>query len=135
MSKSRGVRIALYALLIFLAGVTTGAFLAPMVGRFFIRLPDSHEMSRQMLAHLSSELNLSDKQVTQIKPMVDSAGADMERIHHETMERILDRLAQVHAKIARYLTPEQQAKFKQMEADHRMQIQHFHHLRPPPPPP
>ena len=50
MNKSRVVRIALYAALIFLAGGITGALVAPMIGRSFMRLPDSHQMSHMMLA-------------------------------------------------------------------------------------
>ena len=56
MNKSRAARIVLYAVLIFLAGAITGALVAPMIGRTFMRLPDSQQMSRHMLEHLQSGL-------------------------------------------------------------------------------
>ena len=61
MNKS-ALRIVLYAGLIFFAGAITGALVAPMVGRHFMRLPDSHQLSRLMLAHLHSGLDLTAEQ-------------------------------------------------------------------------
>ena len=60
MNRSRATRIILYAVLIFLAGAITGALVAPMIGRSFMRLPDSNQMSHHMLAHLQSGLDLTD---------------------------------------------------------------------------
>ena len=72
MNKSRTARIALYAGLIFLAGAVTGALIAPMVGRHFMRLPDTHQLSRFMLSHLRSELALTNAQEAQIRPVVEN---------------------------------------------------------------
>lgn len=135
MNKSRAARIALYAALIFLAGAVTGALVAPMLGRHFMRLPDSHQMSRLMLAHLRSGLDLTNEQEAQIKPLVEKTCSEMETIHQQTTQRVIDRLAETNAKIAAFLTPEQQVKFKKMEAEHRVHIRHFHHPGAPPGPP
>lgn len=137
MNKSRTALIALYAILIFVAGAVTGAFVAPIVGRSFMRLPDSHHMSHVMLARLRSGLDLTDEQMAKIKPLVENACGDMETIHHETMQRVLNRMAETNAKISAFLTPEQKMKFERMQAEHRLQIRHFHHPGPPPgsPPP
>lgn len=135
MNKSRVVRIALYAALIFLAGAITGALVAPMIGRSFMRLPDSHQMSQVMLARLRSGLDLSDEQTAKIKPLVENTCGDMETIHHETMQRVLNRIAETNAKISAFLTPEQKVKFETMQAEHKKHIRHFHHLGSPPGPP
>jgi Spy/CpxP family protein refolding chaperone len=137
MNKSRVARIALYAALIFLAGAITGALVAPMIGRSFMRLPDSHQMSHMMLARLRSGLDLTDEQTAKIRPLVESACGDMETIHHATMQRVLNRIAETNTKISAFLTPEQKVKFEKMQAEHREQIRHFHHIGPPsgPPPP
>jgi Spy/CpxP family protein refolding chaperone len=133
MNKSRAVRIALYAILIFLAGAITGVLVAPMIGRSFMRLPDSHQMSLHMMAHLRSGLDLTDEQTAKIRPLVENTCADMQTIHHETMQRVMDRVADTNAKISTFLTPEQQVKFKKMEAEHRLHIRHLPHPGPPPP--
>ena len=137
MNKSRVVRIALYAALIFLAGAITGALVAPMIGRSFMRLPDSHQMSHMMLARLRSGLDLTDEQTAKIRPLVESACGDMETIHRATMQRVLSRIAETNDKISAFLTPEQKVKFEKMQAEHREHIRHFHHLGSPsgPPPP
>lgn len=137
MNKSRFARIFLYAALIFIAGAITGALVAPMIGRSFMLLPDPHQMSRQMLAHLRFGLDLTDEQEAKIKPLIEATCADMETIHHETAQRVLNRLAETNAKISTCLTPEQNVKFKKIEAEHRLHIGHFHHpdMPPAPPPP
>jgi Spy/CpxP family protein refolding chaperone len=135
MNKSRVLRIVLYAVLIFLAGALTGALVAPMIGRSFMRLPNSHQMSRLMLAHLRSGLDLTAEQEAKIKPLVEKTCADMEAIHHETTQRVVDRLTETSEKISAFLTPEQRVKLKKMEAEHRLHIRHFHHPGGPPGPP
>jgi Spy/CpxP family protein refolding chaperone len=134
MNNVRSGRIIFYAALIFLAGFVTGALLAPILGRPFMRPPAPHEMSQHMLAHLQSILQLTDQQRAQIKPLVEKTGADMETIHRETMHRVLARLAETHAQISALLTPEQKIKFKEMEAEHRERLRHVHPLLLPPGP-
>lgn len=135
MNKSRALRITLYAILIFIAGAVTGALVAPMIGRSFMRLPDSHQMSHLMLARLQAGLNLTDEQTVKIRPLIENACSDMETIHRETMQRVLDRMAQTNIKISAFLTPEQNVKFEKMQAEHRRQLRHFHHPGPPAGPP
>ena len=125
MNKSRAARIFLYAVLIFLAGAMTGALVAPMIGRSFMRLPDSQQMSRHMLARLQSGLDLTDEQMAKIRPVIEKTCADMETIHRETTKRAQDRIAETNAKIATFLTPEQKVKFEKMEAEHRNRIRQF----------
>jgi len=135
MNKMRIGRIILYAVLIFLAGFVTGALLAPIFGRTFMRPPAPHEMSQQMLAHLQSVLHLTDQQLTQIKPIVEKTGEDMETIHHQTMQRVLARLAEAHAQISAFLTPEQKIAFQKMEKEHGERLRHVHPILLPPPEP
>jgi Spy/CpxP family protein refolding chaperone len=137
MNKSRVARVVLYAVFIFVAGAITGALVAPMIGRSFMRLPDSRQMSGHMLAHLRSGLDLTDEQMAKIKPVIENTCADMETLHRETTKRALDRIAETNAKISAFLTPEQKAKFQKMEAEHSNRIRHTHHFgaTPGPPPP
>jgi len=132
MNRSRATRIVLYATLIFLAGAITGALVAPMTGRHFMRLPDSQQMSHHMLAYLRSGLDLTDEQVANIRPLIEKTCSDMETIHRQTTRRAMDRIAETNAKIAVFLTPEQKAKFEKMEAEHKNRIRHVHHFATPP---
>ena len=131
MIKSRAVRITLYAVCIFGAGALTGALIAPMIGRSFMRPPDPQQMSRQMLAHLRSGLDLTDEQTAKIKPLIEHTCFDMGTIHRETTQRVLNRIAETNAKVSAFLTPAQKAKFKKMEEEHRIRIHHIHHFAPP----
>ncbi|MGH8093113.1 MAG: hypothetical protein ACREIF_06540 [Chthoniobacterales bacterium] len=135
MSKSRTLRVILYAVLIFLAGAVTGALIAPMLGRTFMRPPEPKQLSRQMLERLQSGLHLTDEQSAQIKPLIEKTGADMETIWRETARRVHERIAQTNAQISALLTPEQKTAFAKMEAEHRKQFRQHHHFAPPPGPP
>jgi Spy/CpxP family protein refolding chaperone len=136
MNKISG-KVILYAALIFLAGATTGALVAPMIGRTFMQPPRPEQMSRHMLEHLQSGLHLTAEQTAKIKPLIEQTGADMETIHRETMKRVLARIGQTHAQISLLLTPEQRAEFIKMEAEHRKHFGHEHLFVEPPglPPP
>lgn len=134
-SNSLTTRAVLYGLLIFLAGIITGALLAPLIGRTFMQPPQPQELSQHIMDHLTSELHLTNSQVAQIQPLVKKAGADMELIHRETMERVMRRLDETNAQISTLLTPAQQVEFKKMEAEHRSRLHHFHPLGEPPLPP
>jgi hypothetical protein len=136
MNKLRSLRIVLYATLIFFAGGMTGALVAPLIGRHFMRPPDPKQISYHMLARLQSGLHLSDEQTAKIKPLIEKTGAEMEAIHRETIKRVMSRIAETNGQISALLTTEQKTEFAKMEAEHRKRLARFHHfLGPHGPPP
>ena len=135
MSKASTGRIFLYAALIFFAGFATGLFLAPVLMHMHNFPPVPHEMTQHMLSHLQSELQLTDQQLAQIKPLVEKTAGDLETIHHETMKRVWARLEETHTQIAVFLTPEQKDKLSKMGAEHQQRFDHGHHPFSVPPPP
>jgi hypothetical protein len=139
MSKSRTLRVVVYALLIFLGGAITGAFVAPRIGRTFIRPPNVREMSHHMMERLESGLQLTSQQAAQITPIIERTTADLEEIHSATTRRVQKRVAETNQEISAILTPEQQKKFTQMEEEHRNRMRYHHPFAeppgPPPPPP
>ena len=139
MNRAMSGKVILYAALIFLAGAATGALVAPMIGRTFMRPPRPDQMSRHMLEHLESRLHLTPEQTAKVKPLVEKTGADMETIHRETMKRVMARLRQSHVEISSLLTPEQRVELDKMEAEHRKHFRHEHviigHPGGPPPEP
>jgi Spy/CpxP family protein refolding chaperone len=137
MNSVMSGKVFLYAALIFLAGAATGVLVAPMIGRTFMRPPRPEQMSQHMLEHLQSGLHLTPEQTAKIKPLVEQTGADMEKIHRETMKRVVARLHQTHVEISSLLTPEQRVELNKMEAEHRKHFRHEHPFIEPPgvPPP
>jgi Spy/CpxP family protein refolding chaperone len=131
MNKSRSLRIALYAALIFFAGAVTGALVAPLIGHQLMRPPNHEQMCHYMFERLQSGLHLSDEQSAQIKPLIEKTVGDMETIHRETINRVLNRMAETNAQISSLLTPEQKAQFIKMEAERRKRMRQFHHFSGP----
>jgi len=143
MSKSRWLRVTLYALLIFVAGAVTGTLLAPWLGRTFMQPPQPKQLAEHMLERLQAGLQLTTEQTAKIKPIIAATSADMETVRRETTARVHERLAQTNAQISALLTPDQKVQFAKMEEEHRRRMQefreqhHHHHfgLRPDQPPP
>ncbi|MGI8889437.1 MAG: hypothetical protein ACR2G0_01455 [Chthoniobacterales bacterium] len=137
MSSSRTLRITLYAVLIFLAGAITGAFVAPLFGRHFMRPPDPRQMSEHMMARLKSGLHLTGAQAEQIRPLLERTGKNLETIRRETTRQVLDRVALTNKEVLALLTPAQQIEFNKMENEHRQRLRHVHPWALPPdePPP
>jgi hypothetical protein len=119
MTSWRLWKVVFYATLIFAAGLFTGLIGGPLLFRTFLRPPTPAEMSAHILARMQSRLSLSPEQIGQIKPLVEVTASDIEAIRVATTKQISDRIAQTNSKIAPFLTPEQNAKLDQMEAERR----------------
>ena len=127
-------RIVLYAGVIFLAGLVTGALVAPIVGRTFLRPPGPEQMSRQMMARLQSRLQLRPEQKTQVQPIIDRTSADMIAIRRETTKRVSKRIEETNREISVLLNPEQKVEFEKMETERRKRLGYREPPGPPPPP-
>ena len=114
MTKSRSWKVVLYATLIFVAGLFTGALAGPHLFRTFLRPPTPPEMSRHILGRLQSRLSLTPEQTAQIKPLVEQTASEIDAIRVATTKQIADRIAESNSKIAAFITPEQKAKLDQM---------------------
>jgi periplasmic protein CpxP/Spy len=78
--------------------------------------PDAH------LQMLTRELNLTDDQQTKLKPILEDQAQQMKTVRHDTAlsqdqkkAKIKEIHASFHDQISNVLTPEQQAKLKQMK--------------------
>src|SRR5262245_24718607 len=119
MSKSRWLKGAAYAVLIFLAGAVTGTLLAPWLGQTFMRPPQPRELAFHMLDRLQTRLKLTEDQKARIKPIIEATGTDMEGIRRETAARVHQRIGQTNEQISALLTPEQRVEFKKIQEEHR----------------
>ena len=102
--------------LVFVAGGMTGAFVGASHARHLFFQAQPTMLGDRMRRHLSVQLHLSKEQMAQISPIVDKTAAQLADIHRTTGEQVRDTIAQEHRAIAPYLTDEQRAKLKQLEA-------------------
>jgi Spy/CpxP family protein refolding chaperone len=135
MTKGRSTRIIIYVVLIFLGGLVSGALLAPLVGRTFLRPRAPGEMSRHIFERMQSRLSLTPEQAAEVKPLVETTGQDLDAIRREATARVSERMAQTDEAIAALLTPEQKVELKKMETERKEHMGRHEPFAPPPPPP
>jgi Spy/CpxP family protein refolding chaperone len=88
------------------------------------------EMKDRMLEHLSKELQLSEEQKQQVAVIFESKRPQMTALHEEMRPRFEALRNATRAEIKKILTPEQQEKADEMEAE--MEKHRGEHEGPPP---
>jgi Spy/CpxP family protein refolding chaperone len=128
-------KLAFAFLLVFVAGATTGAFFGVHHLRHHVILgpPHSGDVAEQMRQHLRRQLDLTSEQASKINPIIDATTAKLEAIRVETAGRVHAVMEESKRQVAPQLTPEQQKKLEQLEAEHRKAMLHHGFLPPPPP--
>jgi len=135
MSSDLKWKLGLAILLVFVAGAMTGVFLGVHQIRHHIILgpPHSGDVPDRMREHLRRTLGLTAEQEKKIGPIVDATSAKLESIRVETAERVRTVMEESKKEVAPLLTPEQQKKLDNLEAEHRKMMMHHGFLPPPPP--
>ena len=88
-------------------------------------------MFKRMRERLRVELKLTPEQLAKLTPIIEKSTAQLEQIRRETGERVHGTFIQAHREMSAYLTEEQRAKLREMEARHRT----WHGMHGPHPPP
>ena len=113
-------------LLVFIAGVISGAFLGGMYAQHhFFAFHRPELIGGRMKERLRTELNLTPEQVAKISPIIDKAATQLRDIRRETARRVHETIAEAHRQMAVNLTEEQRQKLQQIEERHRR----WHHRR------
>jgi Spy/CpxP family protein refolding chaperone len=135
MNSSLKGKLALAFLLVFVAGVATGAFLGlhHLTHHVILGPPHSGDVPDRMREHLRRALGLTAEQEKKIAPIVDATSSKLETIRVETAERVRSVMEQSKKEIAPLLTPEQQKKLDKLDSEHR-KMMHLHGFLPAPPP-
>jgi Spy/CpxP family protein refolding chaperone len=135
MNSSLKGKLALAFLLVFVAGVATGAFLGlhHLTHHVILGPPNSGDVPDRMREHLRRVLGLTADQENKIAPIVDATSSKLETIRVETAERVRTIMEDSKKEIAPLLTPEQQKKLDKLESEHRKMMLHHGFLPPPPP--
>jgi len=133
MNQGLKWKLAVAFLLVFIAGVTTGA----LFGAFHLKRhiimgpPHSGDAGGRMREHLRRALDLTSEQEAKIAPVVEATTAKLETIRLETAERVRKVMEESKREIAPQLTPEQQKKLEKLETEHRKLMIHHGFLPPP----
>ena len=135
MNNALKWKLVVACLLVFVAGAATGAFFGVHHLRHHLILgpPHSGDVPDRMREHLRRELGLTAEQETKIAPIVDATSTKLETIRVETAERVRTVMEESKARVAPFLTAEQQKKLEKLEAQHRKMMIH-HGFVPVPPP-
>ena len=134
MNSSLKGKLALAFLLVFVAGVATGAFLGihHLTHHIILGPPHSGDVPDKMREHLRRALGLTAEQENKIAPIVEATSAKLETIRVETAERVRAVMEESKKEVAPLLTPEQQKKLDKLETEHRKMMLHHGFLPPPP---
>ena len=113
-------KLGVYVLAIFVAGGGSGAFIAWQVSRRtpVAPLPPA-EIGVRLRARFQSRLALTPDQVQKIDPMIDRAMRRVEDIRKETAGQVFANVSNMHEQVLTVLTPEQKARFEELERERR----------------
>ena len=77
------------------------------------------EIGARLRARFQSRLDLTPEQVQKIDPMIDQAMRRVEAIRQETASQVFANVSNLHEQVLLVLTPEQKAKFEELERERR----------------
>jgi hypothetical protein len=124
-------KLAFALLLVFFAGLTSGALLGVHYLRgHFLGPPNSGDVAGRMREHFRRALDLTSEQESKIAPIINATTTKLEAIRIETAERVRTVMEDSKKEVAPYLSQEQQQKLEKLEAEHRKVM--LHHRFPPP---
>jgi hypothetical protein len=113
-------KLRFYVLAIFLAGGGTGAFVTWQVcqGRTVMPLSTA-EIGARLRARFQARLDLTPEQETKINPLIEQAMRRLEVIRNETASHVFANVSNLDEQVVLVLSPEQKAKFEQLERERR----------------
>jgi Spy/CpxP family protein refolding chaperone len=132
MNNALKWKLAFAFLLVFIAGLTTGSFGMLHLRHHLLGPPHSGDVAERMREHFRRALDLTSEQESKIAPIIDATSAKLEAIRIETAARVRTVMEESKREVSPHLSPEQQKKLEQLEAEHRKVMLH-HHFPPPPP--
>jgi uncharacterized membrane protein len=111
---------------IFLAGGVTGAFVFMRFGhQWMARRPGPEQWAPNHLKRLVERLELKPEQAELIRPIVRRNMDELNRVRTESMAETRSIFQRMEQEISAQLTPEQRAKFEQMNKEFRERAKRF----------
>jgi Spy/CpxP family protein refolding chaperone len=115
MNKSWKVILA--CLGIFVAGLISGTVLGARYSRQIFprhRGGAGQNFGSQLMQRYTDQLALSPEQATQIRPVVERAQGEMQRLRRENVQQVTKVMDEMHAQISEVLTPDQRLKMEEL---------------------
>ncbi len=111
--------VAIYFAITFLLGGVAGWAVGFQSGKsqVFRPPPPSGPMSQRILQRLTSQLSLTEEQQQQIEPLIQEGAAEMEKLHHESMQKVREAIKAGHQKLLPLLTESQRKKLEELDAE------------------
>lgn len=128
MTSALKWRIAIGLVLIFCAGLATGAFLGAWRTREVFIGHHAAVGGERMRRHFERQLDLTPEQLKQAEPILNNAAARLQEIRMETGKRVAETMEQSRRELMPHLTPEQQARLDKMKERHLRRM-HGRHRR------
>ncbi|MFN2475676.1 MAG: hypothetical protein ABR526_04960 [Chthoniobacterales bacterium] len=72
-----------------------------------------------MRERLIRELDLTPAQAQELAPILDDTAQRLQQIRRETAQRVSETMSQSHQQMVSHLTPEQQARLRDLQQRHR----------------
>ena len=120
MSSISKWKLGVYVLAIFQAGGGSGALIGWQVCRRTPVAPvPPAEIGARLRARFQSRLALTPDQVQKIEPMIDQAMRRVEAIRKDTASQVFANVSNMHEQVLTVLTPEQKARFEELERERR----------------
>ncbi|MSU47112.1 MAG: hypothetical protein EXS42_08330 [Lacunisphaera sp.] len=119
---------------IFAAGVVTGAFVTLRVGReMMAKRAIPEQWAPQRLKQLAGRLDLQPEQVEQLRPIMRRNMEELNRLRTYSLTETRSVFERLEREISEKLTPEQRAKFEQMNREMRERTKKYNDRRARPP--
>ncbi|HEX3799183.1 MAG TPA: hypothetical protein VH413_10820 [Verrucomicrobiae bacterium] len=111
-------RIIAYLAILFIAGVITGAAVMTRTNAATqtLKIGRTEEIQKLMTRRLQA-LNLTPEQRAKFEPLIKKASEELEATHLQCLERCTVAVDNLHAQIRSQLTPEQNEKLQELEAE------------------
>lgn len=124
-------KVALYLAGIFATGSVAGWMLGTKTAKEKMLTPPRHEeVARHMSQGLRQELKLSPEQDQKVRVLFERAAAELKTNFDNYMQKVRQTVSNRAEKIKALLTPEQQARFEEVERK-RLERGRGHHHPPP----
>lgn len=118
MKSSLYISAVVAFVVVFGAGALSGSLLVKRSTVEAQRKPPcTKSMSQRMIAYLTEELQLTDRQVMEIKPFVESTCNDLGAIHKEALGHASEAIEECHMTIIPFLSEAQAAKLTVCESE------------------
>lgn len=122
---------------IFLAGTVTGAFAAKQMARdMFVKRSGPEQWEPNHMKRLAERLKLSEEQLAQIRPIVRRNMSEMSHARETWLTDSKVIMERLQREVSELLTPDQRARYEQMNKEQRdkaKKLQQERGARPPGP--